>query len=101
MKNGDVVFFKKAKRSSARKAHEEEFKGHGFGVMLGHVPPFVKDPPPEHLIRLMGTIGFVSFDDVGRLLGDEQAKLLVQKYEDAYYGKKLEEAQLELPGVEK
>jgi hypothetical protein len=61
MKNGDVVFFKVAKKGSHRKAQSVEFKGHGFGVLLGHVPPFQKDPPPEHLIRLMGTIGFPNF----------------------------------------
>lgn len=89
MKNGDVVFFKKAKRGSGRKMPEVQFKGYGFGVMLGHVPPFAKDPPPEHLLRLMGTIGFISFDDLAEILGDEAAQKAVLAFEDKYYGKKI------------
>lgn len=86
MKNGDVVFFKEARDGSGRKARTMKFKGHAFGVLLGHVPPFAKDPPPEHLLRLMGTIGFVSFDDVANFLGDEQAQKCVTMFEDKYYG---------------
>lgn len=100
MKNGDVVFFKRAKEGSARKAPEVQFKGYGFGVMLGHVPPFAKDPPPEHLLRLMGTVGFVSFDDVGEMLGPESGHQLIKKFEDKYYGKVVPESdpnQAELP----
>lgn len=98
MQNGDVVFFTEAKDSSARKALKVRFKGHAFGVLLGHVPPFQKDPPAEHLLRLMGQIGFVSFDDVGELLGNEEGAKLVKLYEDKYYGKAAEETkQEELP----
>lgn len=97
MKNGDVVFFKKAKTTSARKGLEIGFKGYGFGVMLGHVLPFAADPKPEMLLRLMGTIGFVSFDDVGELLGNEQAANLVKAFEDKYYGKVVDTAQADLP----
>lgn len=96
MQNGDVVFFTEAKSSSARKALKVKFKGHAFGVLLGHVPPFQKDPPAEHLLRLMGQIGFVSFDDVGELLGNEEGAKLVALFEDKYYGK-IAEGQAELP----
>lgn len=90
MKNGDVVFFKRAKASSARKTPEVQFQGHGFAVLLGHVPPFQKDPPPEHLLRLLGTIGFMSFDDVGEFFGPEIGAEAVKKFEDKYYGKPLD-----------
>ena len=86
-KNGDVVFFKSAKKGSARKAPEGRFKGYGFGVLLGHVPPFQKDPPAAELLRLMGSIGFVSFDDVAEFLGNEFGAQCVTKFEDKYYGK--------------
>jgi hypothetical protein len=92
MKNGDVVFFKEAREGSGRKARTMKFKGHAFGVLLGHVPPFAKDPPPEHLLRLMGTIGFVSFDDVAAFLGDENAQKCVTMFEDKYYGKAAQDA---------
>lgn len=91
MKNGDVVFFKRAKPQSRGKAQEVHFKGHAFGVLLGHVPPFQKDPPPEHLLRLMGTIGFLSFDDVGEFFGPEIGADAVKKFEDKYYGKVVED----------
>ncbi len=82
MKNGDVVFFKMAQDSShPRKSKKIQFKGMGFGVFLGHVPPFQKDPPPEHLLRLMG---------VAEFLGDEMGAKCVQMFEDKYYGKKIE-----------
>lgn len=87
MKPGDAVFFEIAKPSSSRKAPKIKFQGHGFGILLGHVPPFQKDPPPEHLLRLMGTIGFMSFDDVANFLGDEMAAKCVKAFEDKYYGK--------------
>lgn len=90
--NGDVVFFKKAKKSTSRKAPEATFKGYGFGVMLGHVPPFAAEPPPQHLLRLMGTVGFLTFDDVAEFVGDENAKECVKKFEDKYYGKEAQDA---------
>ena len=94
MNQGDVVYFKLAQDSSHRKSKKITFKGMGYGVFLGHVPPFQKDPPPAHLIRQMGQIGFVTFDDVAQILGDEQAALVVKKFEEKYYG---EEAQAEAP----
>ena len=86
-KNGDVVFFKSAKKGSDRKALEGRFKGYGFGVLLGHVPPFQKDPPASELLRLMGSIGFISFDDVAEFFGNETGAQCVTKFEDKYYGK--------------
>jgi hypothetical protein len=97
MKNGDVVFFKNAKSGSARNAPEVQFKGMGFGVLLGHVPPFQKDPPPDQLLGMMGQIGFLSFDDVGEFLGNESGAACVAKFEDKYYGKKIEQKEGEEP----
>lgn len=86
IKPGDIVFFRKAKRSSHRKSPEISFNGYGFAVMLGHVSLFQPDPPADHLLRLIGTIGFLSFDDVKNFLGDEAAASCVKKFEDKYYG---------------
>lgn len=86
LKPGDVVFFKRAKRKSDRKEKEIAFQGHGFGVLLGYLPPFQKDPDPAMLIRLMGSIGFMSFDDVANFLGDEFGAKCVKMFEEKYYG---------------
>lgn len=85
MKPGDIIFSKKFKTSLARKAPEIEVRGHAFSLMLGHVPPFAKEPPLAHIGRLLGTVGFMSFDDVADFLGDEQAALCVQKFEEKYW----------------
>lgn len=96
MKNGDVVFFQAAKTEPTRKAATIAFKGHAFGVLLGHVPPFAKAPPAEHMLRLMGSIGFISFDDVGEFFGDETGALAVTKFEEKYYGKAAASPEAEL-----
>lgn len=82
---GDLIFFKKAKKETHRRAAEGAFKGHGFGVMLGHVPPFGKDPEPFMCVRLMGSIGYVSFDDIGEFLGNEIGAKVLAMFEAKYY----------------
>lgn len=93
-KNGDFVFFKKARRSSNPRQPEGAFKGHGFGILLGHVPPFAPDPPGEHLLRLMGSVGFLSFDDVGEFFGREMGVECVKKFEEKYYPNQQPETKL-------
>lgn len=97
MNNGDVVFFKKAKASSARKSPEVMFKGHGFGILLGHVPPFAQNPPAGYVIGQLGSIGYLSFDDVIEFLGDEAGATCVQKFEAKYLPKAPDAAQADLP----
>ena len=74
-----------------RKTGDWVFKGaHGFGILLGTVPMFGKEPSPVDLLKLMGTVGFLSFDNVAEFLGDEQAEICVKKFEDKFYGKVVE-----------
>lgn len=87
MKNGDVVFFKRAKASANRKAPEAQFKGMGFGILLGHVPPFAQSPPGAYVIGQLGSIGYLSFDDVIEFLGDEAGAACVKKFEEKYIPK--------------
>jgi hypothetical protein len=89
MKSGEIVYFKTAKRDSKRKTPLAQFKGLGFGVFLGHLPPFAKEPQVDHLHRMMGAIGFLRFDDVAEFLGDEFGETCVKKFEDKYYGKEI------------
>lgn len=86
-KVGDVVYFKTGRRGTKKRDAEVKWNGHGCGVLLCHVPPFEKEPPPEHLIRLIGSIGFISFDDIGEFFGDEVGKATVAKFELKYYGR--------------
>ena len=85
---GDVVFFKKVTKMPDRRSQEIGFKGgHGFGVMLGMVPPFAKAPPESLLMLLMGQAGYVAFDDVMNFFGEEVGKECVKKFEEKYYPK--------------
>lgn len=86
VKLGSVIFFRKGKMSTKKSAREFQFQGHAFGVLLGHVPPFQKEPPQEHMFRLMGTIGFLTFDDVAEFCGDEMGAKAIKKFEEKYYG---------------
>lgn len=98
MKQGDIVFFKRAKNSSAIGSPEVAFKGYGFGLMLGILPYNQKDPPLNHILPLLGGAGFVSFDDVLEFLGQEQGDLCLRKFEEKYLLKPPSpEQQQELP----
>ncbi len=85
---GDFVFFKKAKRSSHRRSMEFRFEGHGMGIYIGEVPLFASDPPATEIFKLLGTVGLLTFDDIGEFLGPEMAADCVKKFEDKYWGKK-------------
>lgn len=84
---GDVVYFKTAKKSSARKSPIGTFEGHGFGVFLGHVANFQKDPTVDLVSRIMGASGYLSFDDIIEFLGQEKSVEVIRQFEDKYYGK--------------
>lgn len=87
MKPGDVVYFRRAKKESGPEGKFVEFVGHGFGVILGVLPPNQPAPNPVTLLRGMGQIGFLSFDDVKSILGDEMFEKCIEGYQDKYYGK--------------
>jgi hypothetical protein len=85
---GSIVFFKDIADTSRMKGRTGvRFKGHGFGVLLGEVPPFGKDPDQVALFRCLGGIGYLSFDDVGEFLGDEAGAKCVAAFEAKYFPK--------------
>lgn len=92
---GDIVFFRKAKKSGKVKTPEATFKGHGFGIFLGHAPLFAPDPPAFLILRMLGQVGFVSFDDVKTMLGEDQLEILSQKYKTKYWGEEVVQIQKE------
>lgn len=81
---GDCVFFQKAKLGTQRGALEVQFKGHGFGMMLGIIPHFGKQPQALDLFVIMGKVGFVTFDDVGEFLGPELATKVLEGFHKKY-----------------
>jgi hypothetical protein len=91
MKNGDIVFFQLAKKGSHRKSPVGKFNGHAYGLLLGHVPLFHKDPPMDQVMRQLGAVGYVRFDDIAEFLSEEQAAIVVQKFTDKYWGKEAEQ----------
>lgn len=98
-RSGDIIYFKECRNGSKpKKSTGARFKGHGLGMFLGHVGPFEKEPTPEECIKLVGATGFLSFDDVAEFLGDEQAKLCVDRYEAKYYKPEDAAPQVKEPG---
>lgn len=87
MAAGSIVYFKRCKDTSGPQGKFVEFAGHAFGVLLGTVPLELPDPPKILIQRTIGTIGYLTFDDVAEFLGHEQGAECVRKYEEKYYGK--------------
>lgn len=85
VKNGDIVYFKEAYNGTSTRSSKAKFKGYAMGMVLGHVPPFAKDPSPEDLMRLMGSIGVITFDLLGELFGEDMVNECVKKFEEKYY----------------
>lgn len=94
---GDVVYFQVVKKSAGRKAPQFKLQGHGFGIFLGHVPPFQKDPPAHFIYSKIGAIGYISFDDVLEFLGQESLDTCMKKYEEKYAGPLPHPDQAQLP----
>lgn len=84
LKPGSVVFFNGCKKSTKQNSEPFIFKGHGFGVFLGVVPTNVKEPAREQMDGLLAGIGWVSFENVAELLGEEQFDLLAKKFQEKY-----------------
>jgi hypothetical protein len=84
MKPGDIVFAKEL-QTGVEKAHARiQFRGHAFAMVLGTMPLMAKEPPKEHIHRLLGNVGYLSFDDVAEFLGEVLAKECVDKFELKY-----------------
>ncbi len=102
---GDIVYFRYARKNTNLKQPVAQFKGHGFGMFMGHVPPGAPEPHPLILIRQMAASGFISFDDVIEFLGKETGDLVVKKCTEKYWPESVvkseEPSQEELPHVEK
>lgn len=81
---GDGLFFKEAFTSTKRNATRLQFKGHAVGIWLGVVPHFAKEPQGTDLFKMMGSIGWLTFDDVGEFLGPEAGAKVVEMFSQKY-----------------
>lgn len=81
---GTVVYFTKAKTKPGLKTPEWGFKGHGYGIMLGLVPPGTLPPPLDFIKYQMANVGFVGFDEIAEFLGKEVAETCVKKAIEKY-----------------
>ena len=84
MNLGDIAFFQKCSHSAAPNAGYFNFKGAGFGIFLGALPPNVKEPKEADILALMGAIGFVSFDDVSAFVGEEMMNKVIKGIEERH-----------------
>lgn len=92
LKSGAIVYFPVCHKTTKPQAQPYVFQGKGFGVFLGVTPHGFPDMTREMIPAMMAGIGWVSFEDVAELLGEEQLKLLEQKFRDKYEAKPGEEA---------
>lgn len=84
-KPGAVVYFKKCLRRPTSKSDWVAAKvGYNFGVLLGSVAPHTPDPTPNIIAKMMSGSGYVSFDDVIEMLGQERFAELLKKMELKY-----------------
>lgn len=92
MKDGDLVYFKEARLEPANASKRVKFDTqYAYGILLGVTEPFKTDEPtPVELFRKMAHHGFIKFDDIAIILGEEAVKKCVEGFKDLYYGKKVE-----------
>lgn len=98
LRNGMLVFFDAVKKTAHRKGLKMQFRnGQGFGILLGVLPQFGKEPTRHQLVALMGSVGFVLLDDVADFLGDEQAQIFTDKFLAKYEEKQSAEPSIQMP----
>lgn len=78
---GQIAFFKNCSVKTYG-TPDLGFKGHGFGIFLGVVPPFGKEPTEEQIMIFLGQIGFISYDQLARVMGAEMVVDLMKKIDE-------------------
>lgn len=82
---GMIVYFREAKfNPRGKKETAMRFKGHGFGIFLGHVPQLAPSPPLPLVKYIISNIGFIGCDDIKELMGQEVIDTLVKRMEEKY-----------------
>jgi hypothetical protein len=97
---GDCFFVKEAFDSTkiGPGTRRFQFPGWGFGMFMGALPPlpagstkgaYFVEPNPTQLFIIMGSVGFITFDDIARFIGPDKMKECLDKFEEKYLGKKI------------
>lgn len=85
---GEVIYIKRAQKH-IRGATEYTFHGYGVALLIGQTLPMpnAQEMTENHLFRVLGTCGLLTFDDVATFLGEEHAATCIKKFEEKYYPK--------------
>lgn len=86
---GALVYIERCKRRPYRNEPQIQFKNGslGFAMLLGHMQPGMEQPSPEHLMCMLGKLGFVSWDVIIEALGKELADKALKVWSDKYVPK--------------
>lgn len=86
-KSGDVLYFKRGKRQPLPNGPQIEFNGHACGIFLCEIPPFRRPPILLDFLRILGTVGYIRFEDLKEFYGEEFLQELSKKFVEKYYPK--------------
>ncbi len=89
---GDCVFFRDCRDSMSENPLRVRAKGLFFGILLGILPPLQKPPPAEYLVRAMGDLGYITFDDLAEFLGEANTAAIMERWKEKYVGTKEQQA---------
>jgi hypothetical protein len=81
---GDFLYFREAQTGIRKESKRVKFAGHAFGMWVGVVPHFHKEPKDLDIFSMMGSLGWLTFDDVGEFLGPEAGNKVVEMYVKKY-----------------
>ncbi len=81
---GGVVFFPACKKTPKPNSQTLVFQGHGFGIFLGIVPTGMEMPSRAQMDPLLSAVGWVSFENVAEMLGEDQFEILATKFREKY-----------------
>lgn len=85
IKSGDIVYFKVFQKSLTKGSQQIPLQGYGVGLLLAHATDKDGDMQPSHIFKSLGICGLVTFDDIAEFLGEENAKVVIKKFEEKYY----------------
>lgn len=96
---GQVVFYPLCAKTTRPGTSPYVFQGHGFGVHLG-VAGLGQPEPTKYMVPiLMAGIGWVSFEEVRELLGEEACNTLMDKFRAKYEAKEEESKPEDKPAI--
>lgn len=83
---GDIVYSKVVQKT-LKGAMPFQFQGMAACMLLGHVPGRGVELTENQVIKVLGGCGLVYLDDIADFLGEESAKIFIEKFDLKYYPK--------------